>query len=151
MSSSKSQHTLRSTLPSSLTAYHDFIQQVLDQLLKLNWQEQERFGVHLALEESISNAIRHGNQLDPNKEVHVECRLDSDRFWAQICDEGQGYEPDQVPDCCCEENLEVPGGRGLTLIRAYMTSVELNDQGNCLTIEKRLEPSSPPLTPEPPN
>ncbi|NOY41634.1 MAG: ATP-binding protein [Planctomycetes bacterium] len=128
--------TIQCELSSSLTAYQELVQQILDVLTELEWQKKDLFGVHLALEESISNAIRHGNKEDPAKRVHVECQLSPDRFWAKVCDEGDGYDPSEVPDCRCSENIEATGGRGLALIRAYMTSVELSQCGNCLTMEK---------------
>ena len=136
MSFNNAPHIIQCALPSSLTAYHDLVQQILSKLEKLEWQKSDLFGVHMALEESISNAIRHGNKEDPAKLVHVECQLSAERFWAKICDEGEGYDPKAVPDCCSPENLEVPGGRGLALICAYMTSVEHSQCGKCLTIEK---------------
>ena len=143
MPSDQAIHTITKVLPSSLCAYHDFVQGILDRLQELGWESSLLFGIHMALEESISNAIRHGNQEDPAKQVHVECQLSPDRFWANICDEGTGYTPDVVPDCCAPENLEAPGGRGLALIRAYMTSVQLSQNGSCLTMEKhRAAPQS---------
>jgi serine/threonine-protein kinase RsbW len=125
-------------LSSSLTAYHDLVQQILQVLTELNWQQTDLFGVHMALEESISNAIRHGNKEDLTKRVKVECQLSSDRFWAKVCDEGEGYDPTKIPDCCEDDNLEAPGGRGLALIRAYMTSVEHSPCGRCVTMEKKI-------------
>ncbi len=139
MTTSDQPLTLTCDLPSTLTAYHDFVQEVLTSLQEFGWPEKELFGVHMALEESISNAIRHGNKEDPNKMVHVECQLDANRFFAEIRDEGEGYEPGTVPDCCSPDRLEVPGGRGLKLIRAYMDTVELEDCGRCLKMEKRLK------------
>ncbi len=138
MSSSNATRTVRGVLTSSLYEYQDFVLQVLDALVELGWQEADVFGVHMALEESISNAIRHGNKEDLTKKVHVECQLSPHRFWAQIRDEGAGYEPASIPDCRSLECLEEPGGRGLALIRAYMTSVDHGDCGNCLTMEKDL-------------
>lgn len=130
--------TLQATLPSSLTAYQEFIQSIIDQLVELGWEKSDRFAVNLALEESISNAIRHGNREDPAKRVEVRCELSPNRFWVQITDEGAGFEPSAVPDCRCADRLEVPGGRGLTLMKAYMTRVEYNDCGNRITMEKLL-------------
>lgn len=126
-------------LPSSLTAYHEFVQMLLDRLKELGWQKEPLFGIHMALEESISNAIRHGNKEDESKSVSVECELSANRFWIQICDEGDGYDPNKVPDCRSPENLERPGGRGLELIRYYMTSVEHSECGCCVTMEMLLE------------
>ncbi len=130
-------------LPSSLTAYHDLVQEVLGKLQLLGWKKDVLFGIHIALEESISNAIRHGNNEDAQKKVQVDCELGPSRFWVQVCDEGEGYDPGEVPDCCSPENLEQPGGRGLALIRAYMTSVEHSECGRCLMMEKRLDEDGP--------
>jgi serine/threonine-protein kinase RsbW len=112
------------------------MQQVLDELKRLGWDGRDLFGVELALEESLSNAIRHGNRLDESKQVLLECKASPKRFWLRVCDEGSGFQPQLVPDCTADENLECPGGRGLALIKAYMTHVEYNECGNCVTMEK---------------
>jgi serine/threonine-protein kinase RsbW len=132
--------TLEASLISSLTEYQGFIESILAQLKELGWQEKDLFAIRMALEESISNAIRHGNKEDPQKRVQVECRLSPMRFWIQITDEGAGFNPAAVPDCRSPDRLEVPGGRGLTLMQAYMTRVEYNDRGNRLTMEKLVPP-----------
>lgn len=139
MSAENPTKTFSRRLPSSLYAYHDFVEELLTELLKLGWDKSTLFGIHMALEESISNAIRHGNKENPDKIVDVSCEISADRFWAQIKDEGEGYEESKVPDCCSPENLEAAGGRGLALIRAYMTHVELTEKGTCLTMEKLLD------------
>ena len=139
MTSSSHFQVLVRDLPSTLTAYHDFVQEILSTLQSLNWPESDLFGVHMALEESISNAIRHGNKEDPDKLVHVECELAEKRFVAKVCDEGVGYEPADVPDCCSPEGMQATGGRGLQLIKHYMTTVKHNDCGRCLVMEKLLD------------
>jgi len=136
--SSLQDRIVKRSLPSALNAYQEFVESLLKDLEALGWQQCDLFGVHMALEESISNAIRHGNKQDLAKRVEVECRYSDERFWLRVCDEGVGFVPEAVPDCCAPERLEVPGGRGLTLIRAFMSWVEYNEQGNCVTMEKRL-------------
>jgi serine/threonine-protein kinase RsbW len=125
--------------PSSLESYHPFIAEVLAQLEAHGWTKGDLFGVEMALEESISNAIRHGNKLDPDKHVDVECRVEPQRFWIRVEDQGAGFCPDDVPDCCSPECLELPGGRGLALMKAYMSKVQYNERGNCLVLEKKLD------------
>jgi serine/threonine-protein kinase RsbW len=147
MTSPHGERRLEQTLPSALDAYHGFIEAVLQHLDDLGWDDGERFGVHMALEESISNAIRHGNKQDPAKQVEIECRFSGERFWARICDEGAGFRPCDVPDCCAPDRLEIPGGRGLALMNAYMTHVQYNDRGNCVTLEK-LRGAAPPRAAE---
>jgi serine/threonine-protein kinase RsbW len=139
MNSSPEPRSFHRDLASTLIAYHDLIQEILNILAGYGWTKENLFGVQMALEEAISNAVRHGNKHDPNKLVHIECELAPKRFYVQICDEGEGYDPCDVPDCCADENLEAPGGRGLALMRAYMTRVDLTDRGRCVTMEKLLE------------
>ena len=129
-------HNLTRDLPSSLDSYQGFIEEVLQLLTEFQWEKKDLVGVEMALEESISNAIRHGNKQDSSKMVHVECQLSPQRFWARVCDEGGGYDPDKVPDCRSPENLGKPGGRGLLLIREFMNSVEHSQCGCCITMEK---------------
>ena len=136
MSANEATKKLSRALPSSLSAYHDLVEEILREMLDQGWDEKTLFGIHMALEESITNAIRHGNKEAPDKMVQVECEISADRFWAKIRDEGEGYEPGSIPDCCAPENLEAPGGRGLALIRAYMDNVKLSKKGACLTMEK---------------
>ena len=139
MSADESPVTISQVLPSDLSAYHAFVTDLLERLKELGWSEKVLFGIHMALEESISNAIRHGNKEDASKSVSVKCELSASRFWAKVCDEGEGYDPGGVPDCKSPENLERPGGRGLELIRFYMTSVEHSDCGCCVTMERILD------------
>jgi serine/threonine-protein kinase RsbW len=128
--------TTRTTLPSRHGAYIPCMRQILEQLQLSGWDGRDLFGIELTLEESLSNAIRHGNCMDESKHVQVECKVSAERFWLRVEDEGCGFRPDAVPDCTADENLECPGGRGLALMRAFMTRVEHNRRGNCVTMEK---------------
>jgi serine/threonine-protein kinase RsbW len=94
------------------------------------------FGMRLALEEAIVNAIKHGNKMDPQKTVSIKCEIDSNRICVQIEDQGPGFSPTDVPDPTSEENLEKPGGRGIMLMKAFMTKVRYNACGNQVTLEK---------------
>jgi len=98
--------------------------------------DRDLFGVRLALEEALVNAIKHGNGMDPAKEVHIVCSFDDDRVTIVIEDEGPGFDVAQVPDPTADENLDKPGGRGIMLMRSFMSRVEYNDSGNRLLLEK---------------
>ena len=59
---------------------------------------QEVFSIKLALEEALVNAIKHGNQMDRAKKVHVALpRLTADRFEVHITDEGPASTPATCP------------------------------------------------------
>jgi serine/threonine-protein kinase RsbW len=128
--------TSEKKLPSKKGAHLSLLEEILQELERLGWDGRDFFGIQMALEESLTNAIRHGNRLDESKEVRVECKLSGEQFWLRVTDEGSGFQPREVPDCTADENLECPGGRGLALIKAYMTRVEYNQCGNCVTMEK---------------
>ena len=133
--------SLDTTLVSRRGAHVPCMTDILAQLSKLGWPQHDLFGIELTLEETLSNAIRHGNKFDESKQVFVLCKVSPEQFWLQIRDEGEGFIPDQVPDCTTDENLEACGGRGLFLIRAYMNRVAYNDTGNCVTLEKTRTPA----------
>ncbi len=52
-----------------------------------------------------------------------------------VADEGPGFRPAEVPDGAADENLDKPGGRGLLLMRHYMTRVAFNRAGNVVVLE----------------
>ena len=128
--------TVQTSLPSQHGAHEPCVRKVLAQLKSLGWTDRDLFAIEMALVESLINAMRHGNRLDEKKKVVVECKASPDRFWMRVEDEGAGFRPEGVPDCTADENLQRCSGRGLALIKAYMSRVEYNDRGNCVTMEK---------------
>jgi len=109
---------------------------VLPKLKAHNFSEDEIFAVHLAMEEAFINAVRHGNKMDPQKEVKIDYLVDDEKLEISMTDEGRGFDPNVVPDPRCGENLYKAGGRGLLLIRSYMDVVEFNKSGNRVRIVK---------------
>ncbi len=103
---------------------------------------------HLAIEEAVVNAIRHGNQFDPTKTVKIACRITPHHLWVAIEDEGEGFDPCAVPDCTCEDRLEVPSGRGVMLMRCFMNHVEFNTRGNRVIMEKHRGQAVPAMDDE---
>ena len=123
-------------IPSEASAGKQFIKELLVHLQENQWVEHDIFGVHLAVEEAIVNAIKHGNQNDANKEVHVILKSSSSGIRIEITDQGSGFNPDDVPDPTDDENLEAPSGRGIMLMRSFMSFVEYNEIGNRVVMEK---------------
>ena len=98
--------------------------------------KKDQFAVRLALEEALVNAVKHGNRGDPAKEARLRFHANAEFVLMEVEDEGAGFDPSAVPDPLAPENLERPSGRGLFLIRKYMTWVEYNERGNCVTLCK---------------
>ena len=104
------------------------------------------WAIRLAVNEAIKNAIEHGNRKDPRKYVTVKYSVSEDSVEIVICDEGCGFNPETVPDPLLDENLERCYGRGIILMRWYMSDVRFNRQANCVTLLKRREARSSALT-----
>ncbi len=112
------------------------ILRLLNELNKFNWKEQDVFGIHMAMEEAVMNAIHHGNGDDAEKKVHIVVKLAEDKFYARIEDQGAGFDPAKVPDPTLEENLEKASGRGVMLMNNFMDRVEYNETGNSVELFK---------------
>jgi serine/threonine-protein kinase RsbW len=127
-------------IPSDLEAARR-VQEVIEAVVRTAFTEHDAFAVKMAVEEALVNAIKHGNQMDPDKTVRVRYVLGPERFDIRITDEGPGFNPDDVPDPTAPENLERPCGRGLLLIRYYMSEVSFQDSGRTIAMYKRRDGS----------
>lgn len=117
------------------------VQDLVEAALQANrFGESDQFAVKLAVEEALVNAIKHGNQLDPDKRVRVQYSVAGDLFRIHITDEGPGFNPEDLPDPTADDFLERPCGRGVLLIRSFMTSVDYLGRGNEVVMSKEKTP-----------
>jgi len=124
-------------IPSDPVAGRLLLDEVLRQLEARCWSERDRFGIHLATEEALINAIAHGNRYDAAKRVSVVCRLARDVLHIEIADEGWGFDPEDLADPTDPDRIEEPGGRGVLLMKTYMTRVEFRNGGSRVVMQKR--------------
>lgn len=103
-------------------------------LLETQWDEAAAFAVRLALEEALTNAFRHGNGGDTSLPIELECKISADTIHIVVTDQGPGFEPDSVPDPTADENLTIASGRGLALMRAFMSEVVVTPPGNSISM-----------------
>jgi len=106
--------------------------EVADALAARGYEEGAMFAIRLALEEAIVNGFRHGNRSDPKKVVFFRANIDDAQAEFEVEDQGPGFDPRLIPDPTDEDNIEIPSGRGVMLIKAYMTEVEYLKPGNRL-------------------
>lgn len=118
-------------------------EQILSKLEANGFDEDDIFAVHLALEEAFLNAVRHGNKMDPTREVKIDYSVGLDRIEISIMDEGDGFSPASVADPRYGEGLYKPGGRGLLLMNSYMDMVKFNEKGNSLYMVRYKEKPRP--------
>jgi serine/threonine-protein kinase RsbW len=131
------------TLPSDLGEARLVQMRIEEALVANTYTESEVFAIKLAVEEALVNAIKHGNQLNPDKNVNVSFQVTCERFDIKIADEGPGFNPEDVPDPTDPDNIERTCGRGLLLIRGFMTDVQYHGRGNVVTMSK-VRGESPP-------
>ena len=129
------------TIPSDFAAGRNVQQQILDDVQKKGFEGHNFFAINLALEEALTNAIKHGNRLDPRKKVRVEAKVTPRRAEIVVEDEGEGFERGGVPDPTTRDNLEKASGRGILLMEAYMSEVKWDRGGRRVRMVKINEPA----------
>jgi len=124
---------------STPSAIEGVCRRILSELKAENFNQDDIFAVHLAVEEAFLNALRHGNKMDPDKEIKIDYLVSGEKIEISMTDEGNGFDPDVVPDPRCGENLYKPEGRGLLLMRSYMDVVEFSERGNSVRMVRYKE------------
>ncbi len=123
-------------IPSRAEVACGLIRDFVEKLEDAGWNEALVFAIHMALEESIMNAIKHGNANDESKLVRIVAGFTASLFQATVTDEGEGFNPADVADPTLDENLEITSGRGVMLIRQFMDDVEYSQGGRKILMRK---------------
>lgn len=98
--------------------------------------------VLLTLSEAVTNAILHGNKIDPSKKVQVKAHLDDETLSISVKDEGEGFDPNDLPDPLQEENILNEGGRGVFIIEQFAEEVNFSENGTKITMTFNLNNGS---------
>jgi len=126
----KMQENWSTIVPSDTLAIAVVCERIISGLKEADFSEDDVFAVHLALEEAFINAVKHGNRLDPAKKIQIEYARSEDKVQISITDEGEGFNPSDVPDPRVGDNLYKADGRGILLMQSYMDEVKFNERGN---------------------
>ncbi len=126
------------TLPTDLDSLAE-IESLIEQIrAERDFGDEVANNLMMAFHEAVTNAIIHGNQLDPAKVVDIKAWFEDHQLVLQVTDQGSGFNPDSLPDPLDENNLLKSGGRGVFLIRQFSDEIEFNDKGNMITIRYHL-------------
>jgi len=112
------------------------------------------YWVVTALREALANAVRHGNHLLPERKVHVDLSVDAEAVTIRVEDEGEGFDPSQIPDPTVPENLLRPSGRGIFYMQQFMNRVQFSRApggGTSVLMVKLLQPTTRSAENEKPN
>ncbi len=97
----------------------------------------------MAVREAALNAVLHGNEYDPAKQINVTLENTGKSLIFTVTDQGKGLDPQTLPDPLAPENLLRSTGRGIFLIRSFMDEVHFRQThpGTELTLVKHLAPA----------
>ena len=127
-------------IPSTFDAAREAQQRIMDLVTRLDYDPDSVFAIRLALEEGITNAIKHGNAQDSSKKVRIAAQVNSERIDVTIEDEGSGFAKRKVPDPTAVDNLGRPNGRGILLIESYMSRAKWDRGGRRLRMIRENSP-----------
>ncbi|MCA9051966.1 MAG: ATP-binding protein [Planctomycetaceae bacterium] len=132
-------------IPSDTTKGLAVQEQIIALMEKHEYSMRDIFAMRLCLEEGITNAIKHGNKGALDKIVTIVANVGDDKLRVEVMDQGEGFDPEDVPDPTADDFIERPCGRGLMLMRAYLNFVEYSDGGRKLTMERERNSELPIL------
>jgi serine/threonine-protein kinase RsbW len=93
----------------------------------------------LASSEAFMNAIIHGNKFDPWKKVYVKVKVYKTFYEVEIEDEGEGFEPESLPNPTDDENLLKESGRGVYLMRAIADTVKFQKTSRGMKVKIKIK------------
>ena len=91
----------------------------------------------MAVEKALMNAIKHGNESNPDKPVHVVLQFSDTQFYGKITDQGVGFDPECIRDPTTDENVGKTCGRGVMLMKNFVDTVSYNACGNEVEMTKQ--------------
>jgi serine/threonine-protein kinase RsbW len=98
----------------------------------------------IATTELVNNAIVHGNKRDATKTVSLTLQFTGSDVVIRVVDQGNGFDPGQIPDPLAEENLLKEVGRGIFIARSLMDDVRYERDpggGMAVVVRKSLNPT----------
>ncbi len=124
----------------------ELVQIVIEEALKqLDLGQDEAHWVGIAVREAVANAVKHGNKLDPEKQVEIDFGVEDDCVVIRVVDEGEGFDVEEIEDPLAPENMLKPSGRGIFYMKRFMDDIDYSfrpDGGTVVTLRKSLNSSS---------
>ena len=127
----------RIRIPASLEELHHVYSWADEHLSQTGIPESKRFDIMLALSEAVTNAIRHGCHNSSGDFVDIEVMISENSVNIRVHDCGTGFEPEALPDPTKDENLFIPNGRGVFLIKNLADDVhfDFSEDGTTVSVK----------------
>jgi serine/threonine-protein kinase RsbW len=111
------------------------VESLIDRTCNSCGVNEDNYGnVLIAVTEAFNNAIVHGNKMNDNLEVKVKVSKKEEELCFTICDNGVGFDFENIADPTSPENIEKENGRGIYLMRHLADEVEYDDSGREVNI-----------------
>lgn len=109
--------------------------------------EGTRYNVLLALQEMVTNVLRHSYELDHSRPIELSFSVDEDGFEVVLTDQGPEFDPLQYDSTEVEFGEDMPteiGGFGIYIARIVMDEVHYERSGgvNRLRMRKSVRATS---------
>ncbi len=115
------------------------VERMIDDIRNKYNVSEDMFGNMLvAVTESVTNAIYHGNQSDHSKKVTVNCTHTPHSIVFTITDEGPGFNYYDLPDPTAPENLEKECGRGIFLMKHLTDQLIFSENGRVVEMNFKI-------------
>lgn len=124
-------------IPSQLKFIKGIAHNIIADAKLMGYDERElRDKIPVTVDEAVTNAIKHGNKFQEDKQVTIDVSMNTDRIKIVVVDEGDGFDVSSVPDPTDPVNFLRPSGRGILFMNIGMDEVRYNKKGNILTLIK---------------
>ena len=118
-----SREHIERALPSAIESASEVEHLTEAMALRAGFDEDTASNIAMATREAAINAAKHGNKFSPDKTVKATLNRDRSSLTLKIADQGEGLDPDTIPDPLDPTNLLRSSGRGVFLMRAIMDEV----------------------------
>lgn len=111
------------------------VESIIDFVCKIVNVSEDHYGnILIAVTEAVNNAIIHGNKLNAAVPFNISAAHSYSAFCFTICDKGDGFNYDELPDPTNPENIIKDNGRGVFLMKSLSDNVKFDDGGRSVTV-----------------
>ena len=135
--------TIEQVLDSTLESVDQAERLTLELARESGFGEEDLDRIGMSVRECMVNAVVHGNRYNSNKKVRLSLSRTPQRLTIRIADQGEGFDPVDVPDPVAGDNLLRQSGRGVFLMKTFMDefAVRRLEPGTEVTLVKNLVPN----------
>ena len=128
--------TVKQVLDSTLESVDQAEHVALELARESGFGEEDLDRIGMSVRECMVNAVVHGNRYNASKKVLLSLSRTPERLTIRIEDQGDGFDPAELPDPVAGDNLLRHSGRGIFLMKTFMDDLRV----------RRLQPSGTEVT-----